>query len=226
MYDNLFFDADGTLFDFMSGERWALKRVFAQLKIEVGEEALERYSQINNAVWLDFEQGLISIEELKIERFRRFHRLYEIGSNPTESAEAYEEELSRSYHLYDDALPLLEHLSKSGIPLTMITNGISTVQRGRLAATGTLRYFSTIVISEEIGVQKPNKAYFEKALEMAKPANNPLVIGDSLTSDIAGANSVGLDSCWVNRYGMVNEEGVKRTYEITSLDQLLPLLNL
>jgi FMN phosphatase YigB (HAD superfamily) len=108
----------------------------------------------------------------------------------------------------------------------MITNGISTVQRGRLLATGTLHYFSTIVISEEIGVQKPSRAYFEKALEMAKPANNPLVIGDSLTSDITGANNVGLDSCWVNRYGMVNEEGIKRTYEITSLEELLPLLNL
>ena len=186
MYDNLFFDADGTLFDFMSGERWALKRIFSQLKIEVGEEALESYSQINNAVWLDFEKGLISIEELKIERFRRFHRQYNIDSNPIESAEAYEEELSHSFHLYDDALPLLEHLSKSGIPLTMITNGISTVQRGRLLATGTLHYFSTIVISEEIGVQKPSRAYFEKALEMAKPANNPLVIGDSLTAILQG----------------------------------------
>lgn len=224
MYDNLFFDADGTLFDFMSGERWALKRVFSHLKIEVTEKALECYSQINNAVWLNFEQGLITIEDLKVERFRRFHQKYAIDSPPEESAKAYEEELSRSFHLYADALPILEHLSKSGIALTLITNGISAVQRGRLVATGTLHYFSAIVISEEIGVQKPNRAFFDKALEMASPTKKPLVIGDSLTSDIAGANNAGLDSCWVNRYKMVNTEGIKTTYEITSLEELLPLI--
>jgi 2-haloacid dehalogenase len=173
---------------------------------------------------LNFEQGLITIEDLKVERFRRFHQKYAIDSPPEESAKAYEEELSRSFHLYADALPILEHLSKSGIALTLITNGISAVQRGRLVATKTLHYFSAIVISEEIGVQKPNRAFFDKALEMASPTKKPLVIGDSLTSDIAGANNAGLDSCWVNRYKMVNTEGIKTTYEITSLEELLPLI--
>ncbi|MFA5467491.1 MAG: YjjG family noncanonical pyrimidine nucleotidase [Sphaerochaetaceae bacterium] len=226
MYDNLFFDADGTLFDFISSEKWALARVFTQLNIKVDSEAFQTYSQINNAVWLEFEQNKITLDELKIERFRRLHAIYNLTEDSTLSATKYEEQLAQSFHLYDDTIPILKKLTKAGYPLTLITNGISAVQRGRLVATGTLHYFNTIVISEEIGFQKPSREYFQKALEMANHARNPLVIGDSLTSDIKGANNARLDACWINRYAMVNNTAIKAKFEITNLKQLLPILGL
>ncbi|MDD2296559.1 MAG: YjjG family noncanonical pyrimidine nucleotidase [Sphaerochaetaceae bacterium] len=228
MYDHLFFDADGTLFDFVAAERWALSQVFTLLNVKPSTRALNTYSQINNEAWLEFEQGLITLETLKIERFRRFQTIYGIAIDPELTAKHYAETLAKSFQLYNDAIPVLEELSKQHYPISLITNGISEIQRGRLVATGTLNYFKAIVISEEIGVQKPNPAYFHKAVALARAsgatADNPLVIGDSLTSDIRGGINAGLDTCWVNRFGMERDESTIPTYEITSLKELLPIL--
>ena len=229
MYDHLFFDADGTLFDFEAAERWALSRVFNEVGIPATEESLSTYSRINNGVWLEFEQGLISMQDLKTERFRRFFSRYAVAGNPEVTAYRYTEELGKSYHLYSDAIPVLDALQKRKIPMSLITNGISSVQRGRLAATGTERYFSAIIISEEIGIQKPHPRYFSTALEMVKkagkPAIKPLVIGDSPTSDIRGGIDAQMDTCWINRFGMKKDPTIEPTYEITELSQLLSLLD-
>lgn len=230
MYDHIFFDADGTIFDFMAAERWAISSVLDKLGIGSSNEAIEAYSRINNDVWLEFEQGVISLEQLKTERFKRLNARYQVTGDPAASAAHYEQRLSETYHLYDDALPVLELLRKSNIPMSMITNGISTVQRGRLRATGTARYFKTVVISEEIGFQKPDPRYFAIALQMAKntgyPPERPLVVGDSPSSDIRGGIGANLDTCWINRFGMRTDTDAIPTFEITSLSELPVILGL
>ena len=229
MYDHLFFDADGTLWDFMASERWALSLVFTELGIEPTFEAISAYSRINNAVWLEFEQGLITLDILKIERFHRFQAHYGITIDPELSAKRYAEKLAQSYHLYADTILVLDELVKRRYPLSLITNGISNIQRGRLAANGTQHYFEAIIISEEVGARKPDPEYFEIALKMAResgyPSHNPLVIGDSPTSDIRGAIDSGIDTCWINRYGMEKDKNTIATYEIKNLEELLPILD-
>ena len=229
MYDHLFFDADGTLWDFMASERWALSLVFAELGIEPTPETITAYSEINNEVWLEFEQGLVTLDTLKIERFHRFQANYDITIDPELTAKRYAQRLAQSYHLYADTIPVLDELVKRRYPISLITNGISEIQRGRLVATGTLHYFNAIIISEEIGARKPALDYFKIALAMAQesgaPVNNPLVIGDSPSSDIRGAIDAGLDTCWINRYGMDKDSETVPTYEIKNLEELLPILD-
>lgn len=228
MYDHLLFDADGTLFNFEAAEKWALSHVLEELGIDPSNEALDTYSRINNGVWLEFEQGLITMERLKTERFRRFYSRYGLQGDPGSTAQRYTVMLSKSFHLYDDTIPVLDELKSRNVPMSLITNGISTVQRGRLVATGTQDYFTAVVISEEIGIQKPHPRYFEKALSLIRdtgvPAERPLVIGDSPTSDIRGGIDSGLDTCWINRFGMPGDPTVKPTFEITELRELLDIL--
>lgn len=228
MYDHLLFDADGTLFNFEAAEKWALSHVLEELGIDPSDEAIDTYSRINNGVWLEFEQGLITMDRLKTERFRRFYSRYGLQGDPGLTAQRYTLMLSRSFHLYDDAIPVLDELKNRNIPMSLITNGISNVQRGRLAATGTRDYFTAVVISEEIGIQKPHPSYFEKALSLVRdtgaPAKRPLVIGDSPTSDIRGGIDSGLDTCWINRFGMPTDPTLRPTYEITGLKELLDIL--
>lgn len=228
MYDHVFFDADGTLFDFMAAEKWAISHLLTELELTADEEATDTYSRINNGVWLEFEQGLISMEMLKTERFRRFHHHYGIERDPHHSATRYAQLLGQTFHLYEDAIPVLDALFEAGMPMTLITNGISAVQRGRLEASGTAKYFTAVVISEEIGIQKPEVGYFTKAIEMATrhgaKASSPLVVGDSITSDIRGGIAASLDTCWVNRFGMRADRLSLPTYEITTLYDLMPIL--
>jgi YjjG family noncanonical pyrimidine nucleotidase len=230
MYDHIFFDADGTLFDFMAAERWAISRVLEDIGIEASDEAIDTYSRINNGVWLEFEQGSITLGRLKTERFCRLYDRYGISGDPSVSADRYAQLLAQTPHLYDDAIEVLDCLRNAGMPMSMITNGISAVQRGRLRATGTEGYFKTIVISEEIGVQKPDPRYFEQALGMVRatgaPSQRPLVVGDSPSSDIRGGIGAGLDTCWINRFGMQVDPGAVPTFEIATLRQLPPLLGL
>jgi FMN phosphatase YigB (HAD superfamily) len=132
MYEHIFFDADGTLFDFQAAETWAISTLLSELGVEPTEEAAQTYSRINNGVWLEFEQGLITMEKLKTERFLRFHTYYGVNGDPGHSAARYAQLLSQTYHLYDDAIPVLDALQEAGMPMTLITNGISRVH-GKVA---------------------------------------------------------------------------------------------
>lgn len=230
MYDHVFFDADGTIFDFMAAEHWAISQVIAALGLDPDGKAAETYSHINNGVWLEFEQKRITLQQLKTERFRRFLLHHQITGNPKEISNRYEGLLAQTYHLYDDALPVLDTIRNAGIPMSLITNGIAQVQRGRLRATGTASYFKAIVISEEIGIQKPDPRYFSVALRKAREAGtsaeHPLVVGDSPTSDIRGGIAAGWDTCWVNRFGMTLDHDAVPTHEISSLLELPRILGL
>jgi FMN phosphatase YigB (HAD superfamily) len=127
--------------------------------------------------------------------------------------------------MIEGASGILDKLSSRYV-LTLITNGISSVQRSRLKAAGIEKYFKKIVISEEIGFKKPDKKFFDEALRQnINPLKEEiLVIGDSLSSDILGGINYGLDTCWYNPEGKTNTSGITPEYEISSLDELLKIV--
>lgn len=230
MYDHLLFDIDGTLLNFMASEYWAVGNILAEFGIEPTQKAIKDYSDINNQLWLEYELGQVTIEELKTERFKRFFKMYEINLDAHIGSEIYGEKLSKADFPYYDSLEVLKIIKKADIPMSIITNGITNIQKGRLKSSKIDSLFVTTIISEAIGYQKPRKEYFEKTISTIEQAGysakNPLVIGDSLTSDIAGAINSNLDSCWINRYNMQSPTTNKPTYEVINLYQLLDILNL
>lgn len=188
----LLLDADGTFLDFERTEKEALGLLFAHFGIDEGLSS--SYHTANARCWEEFEKGLITMEELKERRFDLFFRSQGLDLDAGEASRLYIDELSRHAYYIDGAEELLAHLSREH-SLSVITNGIAQVQRGRLEALGAMRFFDHVVISEEVGVQKPSKAFFERALALiGAEKEDCLVIGDSLTSDIKGAQDAGMDA--------------------------------
>ncbi len=228
MYRYLLFDADGTLFDFDSAETEAFNETCREIGVEPTPRRLLDYKEANRQVWRAFEQGTIDLDGLQTERFARFFLAQGIAADPYRTGRRFADHLSRGGQLYPETLPVLEELKERGYRLSLITNGISKVQHGRLDSSKTKQYFDVICISEEIGVQKPKREFFDIFFNLANIEESEkqycMVIGDSLTSDILGGNNAGIDTCWYNPAGNLGDPDIQPTYEIGLLQELLTLL--
>lgn len=219
-YRYLLFDADGTLFDYISAERKALEHALRLFGVTVTTPFHNIYQDINNALWLEYEQGSVTRETL---RHLRFLRLFEAFGRTVDShafSDCYLEKLSQCPDLIDGAETLCRQLSGTH-RLALITNGFAQVQYPRLKASPLAPYFQDVFVSEEMGCQKPDPAYFAhvlNALEVDRP-EQVLVIGDSLSADIAGGLRSGLDTCWYNPAGEV-QTVLNPTFEIRHLNEL------
>ncbi|GAA0722484.1 YjjG family noncanonical pyrimidine nucleotidase [Clostridium malenominatum] len=225
-YEIIIFDADETLFDFKKSEREAFKNTMLQFNIEYDENHhLKIYKDINTAIWQEFEDGLITQKELKVERFKRLSDKLNAGFDEVEFSKTYMKHLSYGSFLYDDTVDLVENLHKD-YKLSIITNGLTDVQENRIRKSTIAKYFEDIVISEEVEVSKPDPKIFELALKNIKHTDKSkvLMVGDSLTSDIQGGINFGIDTCWFNPNKIVNKIGIKPTYEIFNLLELNDIL--
>jgi len=225
-YEIIIFDADETLFDFKKTERHAFESTMLEFNIEYDENHhLKIYQGINKAIWREFEDGLITQEKLKVERFKRLSGKLNSAFDETEFAKSYMKHLSNGSFLYEDSIHLVESLHKD-YRLTIVTNGLKDVQDNRIRKSIIAKYFEDIVISEEIEVSKPDPKIFEHALNNIQytDKNKVLIVGDSLTSDIQGGINFGIDTCWFNPAKIQNETGVKPTYEISSLMEIRDIL--
>ncbi|GFZ29883.1 haloacid dehalogenase [Clostridium zeae] len=226
-YEVIIFDADETLFDFRKSEREAFKNAMVEFDIEYDENHhLKIYSEINTAIWKEFEEGLITQEKLKVERFKRLADKLEVVFDEVEFAKTYMKHLANASFLFEDSEALVESLYKD-YKLTIVTNGLTDVQNGRIKKSTIAKYFQDVVISEEVKVAKPDPRIFEMALNNLKHTDKSkvLMVGDSLSSDIKGGANAGIDTCWYNPSKTLNTSDIKPTYEISSLNELRDIIN-
>ncbi|MCY3647733.1 MAG: HAD family hydrolase [Chloroflexi bacterium] len=130
------------------------------------------------------------------------------------------------YRLFEDAREFLEAAREAGLPLALITNGPTDLQRSKLGTLGIDHWFGVVAISGEVGVAKPDPAIFEHALlGMGLEREGVWHVGDNLATDVAGARAAGLTAVWINRTGAPRRESdPEPDLEITSLSELLPFL--
>jgi len=129
--------------------------------------------------------------------------------------------------LFDDALILLKFLNYSKINTVLVTNGTPDLQWTKIQKSGIQKYFKHIVVSGDIGYKKPGKKIFEHCLEISKGSNETsLMIGDSLESDIKGANDMNIASTWINRNKKINNSEIKPQYEIKSLIEAIKIISI
>ncbi|MCB2288303.1 YjjG family noncanonical pyrimidine nucleotidase [Clostridium sp. CS001] len=225
-YEIIIFDADETLFDFKRSERDAFKNAVLEFDIEYDENHhLKIYQDINTAIWKEFEDGLITQEKLKVERFKRLSDKLDTNFDEIQFSKSYMKHLANASFLYDDSISLVEGLHKD-YRLTIITNGLKDVQDNRIRKSIIAKYFEDIVVSEEVLVSKPDPKIFEHALNNIKHTDKGkvIIVGDSLTSDIQGGINFGIDTCWFNPNKIINKTGINPTYEISNLMELKDIL--
>ena len=225
-YKVILFDADDTLFDFKRAERYAFLKTLEDLNIvENREKLMKIYSNINKEIWEEFDKGKITQENLKVDRFKRFLKKVNLSKSPLEFSDRYLHNLAKASFLYDESENLIKNLSYK-YRLMIITNGLTIVQNNRIRNSKIAKYFEKIIISEEVGVAKPNAKIFEYALKEINHKNKKtvLMVGDSLTSDIKGGINFGIDTCWINWNKISNKKDYIPTYEVSNLLSLNNLL--
>ena len=161
MVDTVLFDLDNTLLDFNKAEKIAVERTLREMGVTPDERMLKRYSELNLAQWHLLEQGKITRSQVKVQRYVNLFREYHIEGDPAEAAKVYEAYLAIGHYYVEGAEKLLKHLSEK-YHLYMVTNGTLSVQKGRIKSAGMRPYFKDIFISEEIGYDKPGRAYFQE----------------------------------------------------------------
>jgi len=224
-YPWLWFDADGTLFDYEQAERIALQRAFQSVNTPFEPEYLNVYRRINQALWQALERREITPAILQVQRFELLQEALGLPVSPTQMSSAFLEQLALCADLIDGAEEVLRTLQGT-CRLAIVTNGFQAVQRSRLARSRIRDYVAELIISEEVGAAKPEAAFFAAAFaRLGQPAKSDvLMIGDSLSSDMQGGLDYGLDTCWYNPGGEPRPDGLAITYEIGNLHDLLQIL--
>ena len=225
-YEIFLFDADGTLYDYDIAEKNALKTMFDYYGFGYSEEIRLKYREINQSVWESYEKNEITKDELQTIRFKRLFSNSNISCDENEFNEKYIKELSKGSFLIDGALEICKEIFYYNKKIYIVTNGMFQTQKIRFANSMIKDYISDYFISERIGFQKPQPQYFDYVFTHIPQIEKSkiLLIGDSITADIVGANSAGIDSCWFNKFGKVNNTDIIPTYEICDLFQLKKFL--
>ena len=225
-YTTILWDLDQTLLDFDRSMNYAIRAVFRQYDLYIDDAVVAQYDAINTDHWNRLERGEISKEEVKVGRFRVL--LEELGIShvrPEEIAASYQIELGSVFYYTEGARELVTKLHEEGYRQYVVTNGVNATQSNKMKLSGLDQIMDGVFVSELLGCPKPMKGFFDACFAMLPEGTREhcILVGDSLTSDMRGANNARITACWFNPAGKENDIGVKIDYEIRRLDEL-PLI--
>ncbi len=222
-YPVVLFDLDHTLLDSDESERLAYRHTCERSGLADPDPHFATYRRINGELWRAVERGELSPNEVKVRRFAEFTDAVGLDADPAAMAERFVDGLASFGELYPGARTMLDALLPH-VTLGLVTNGIGIVQRRRLVRLDLDPDFAAVAISGELGLSKPAPAIFDHItaeLELGADRDGLVMIGDSLTSDIAGAANAGIDSIWFNRHGAERPaDAPPVTHEITDLAEI------
>jgi HAD superfamily hydrolase (TIGR01549 family) len=222
---------DGTLFDRDLAQRKVLEIIVRQFSHIFGgfetERVAKAFAESDRITTEEFEAGAPS-NSLRRKRSRLFLQLLGLRENK-DLADAITEVYVRDYPTVDAAMagavPLVRELSQRFI-VGVVSNGLPDVQYRKLEAIGLQQVLSCIVLSEEIGIRKPDPRIFRHTAQLLhlQPLEC-LYVGDSYASDVVGAKASGMLTCWLNRgQSMTPVERAKADFLVNNLKQLDEIL--
>ena len=227
MIQTILWDVDATLLDFHAAEKAAILKLFRQFHLgECTEEMLQRYANINRGYWERLERGELTRDQVLVGRFQEFFEKEELDVSAAPAFnEAYQSSLGDTIVYRDDSYHIIKSL-RGKVKQYVVSNGTIVAQEKKLRLSGLGALMNGIFLSEELGVEKPNKAFFDKVFKEIGDMDRDtvLIVGDSLTSDIRGGNNAGIRTCLYNPGHAVPIEGVHVDYEITDLHEVYDLL--
>ncbi len=223
MISTLLWDVDGTLLDFERSERHALAKCLKNIGVNADEGMIRRYSGINLGLWKRLERNEIAREEVLLGRFRDFFLSEGIAcSDIAAFNEAYQLALGETFFPNDNSVGLCARLRLKGIRQYAVTNGSAAAQWRKLRLSGLGSLMDGVFISEEVGAEKPNRAFFDAVFRRIGPVvrEATAIVGDSLTSDMRGGANAGILCWWYNPEGKINDAGVRVHREIRDLREV------
>ncbi|MBL4669447.1 MAG: YjjG family noncanonical pyrimidine nucleotidase [Flavobacteriales bacterium] len=227
-YKHIFFDLDRTLWHFDENSKKVLNDIYTHFKLDKSinsvDEFIEKYQEINEALWSLYREDKVTKDELRWRRFEDTLAYFNI-SNPkvaSDMGDFYIYHSPRQTLLLPETRSVLKYLSKK-YKLHIITNGFEEVQHIKLKESGISNYFDVVILSEKVGVKKPHPYIFKKAfLAAGANAKNSLMIGDDWYADIYGAQRVKMDAIYFNFNKLEHKNSVQK--EISCLSELYEIL--
>ena len=228
-YKHIFFDLDHTIWDFDKNAEETLHELFHSYQLgDIGLSSpdlfIETYTRNNHDLWADYHLGLISKQHLRETRFKK--TFLDLGLAPETIPMSFEDDYVRicptKKNLFPYAVEVLSYLTER-YHLHLISNGFKESTEIKVKTSGLNSYFKTIVISEVVGLNKPDKAIFEYSLKGAGALKHEsMMIGDSLIADVRGAMAFGIDVIYFNPKRAEKPEDIDK--EINCLSELTTLL--
>lgn len=226
---HIFFDLDHTIWDFDKNAEETLNELYhvyelKNLGLHSADDFIEVYTRNNHQLWADYHVGKITKQVLRETRFAK--TFTDMGIAPEMIPAEFENDYVRicptKTNLFPEAHDILAYL-RARYTLHLISNGFEESTSLKISTTDLAKYFTSIVISEVVGFNKPDKAIFEFALAGANAVKDEsIMIGDSVEADIRGALQFGMQAVYFNP--LKKEKPADVPYQITGLNELLVFL--
>ena len=218
-------DLDNTLIDFNECARHSIINSFKKHNFTYTEDVFETFITENVKIWKRLEKGEITKTELRENRWNIILGKLGIDYDGTIIEEEFENGVAQGAYAVEGAYELLDYLYPK-YELYIVSNGFRFVQESRLKIGDFRKYFKDIFLSEDIGIQKPAKEFFDYCFEkLSNPEKeNVILIGDSLSADIIGGLNYGIDSVWFNKNGEKLPCDIKPTYIVHKLKDIEKIL--
>ena len=228
-YRNLFIDLDDTLYDFSAASRESFKETYDLLRYDRFFDSFDHFYSIyepyNLQLWHIYGEGKITKEELNRRRYS--YPLEVVGVHDQELADTFcREALGRiptKNRLVEGAVELLEYL-RPKYNMYILSNGFKELQSRKMRTAGIDKYFDALILSEDIGVNKPNRELYEYALQKTGATiEDSIMIGDMFETDIVGAANIGMEQIYFNPKEK-RGNAFAPTYTVTRLLQIKDIL--
>lgn len=229
----VWFDLDDTLWDMYGNSIICLRELYFSQRLDrwfaTPEEWDEVYHRINTELWTQYSRAEISRDFLRTERFARPLR---IGGATEEEALAmsvsldklYLDTLGRQTALIEGARGLLDDLSAKGYRMGIVSNGFKEVQYNKLRSSDIEKYFDVVVLSDEIGINKPDRRFFDYAVDKASTQHlNNIIIGDNYSTDIQGGLGAGWKAIWFTNSSDLGDKTADDVITAKSLPEIAKL---
>jgi YjjG family noncanonical pyrimidine nucleotidase len=224
-HNKIIFDADNTLFDFDRAEATALVKSLAHFDLPQPVGLMDFYRAMNAKLWHQLDDKSITIAQLKQQRAEQLFKFVGQAVDSTQFSLHYLDQLAECQHLLEHVEHTLNQLAEHS-EMAIITNGLARVQKPRFLNSTIQQHFGALVISEELGVAKPDPAIFAHTCDLMQwdsPAE-VLMVGDNYRCDVQGAADFGMQTCWFNIRQQAHQLS-DHNYEIHRFDELLAVLN-
>ena len=218
-------DLDNTLIDFNECARHSIINAFNELGFTYTDKVFETFITENVKIWKRLEKGEITKPQLRADRWNIILKKLGIDFDGTVLEEMFENGVAKGAYAVDGAYELLEYL-KDKYKLYIVSNGFRFVQESRLKIGNFEKYFDDVFVSEDVGIPKPAKEFFDYCFEkLGNPdKNDTILIGDSLSADIIGGINYGIDTIWFNKNNEPLPNNIEPTYTVNTLKEIQKIL--